>query len=319
MSAELNGYTFTAYGKMVLDKRRTETYIAAMEKAIKPGDVVLDIGAGPGIFSMLAAKIGAKKVIAVESNPSIRLAERFVRHNGLTAKIQCIKGLSTELNLDEPADVIISDLRGVLPMFYQHIPSIIDARERLLAPNGTLIGCHDALFAAPVEHWEEYGRITEPWRDNTFGLDLRAGAEFETNNWSKVALRPDQLLAEGKPWASLDYQRINHPAVHGSLSWEIQRPGILHGIASWFDAELAPGIGFSNHPEKPALIYGQAFMPLPRAVEVQPHTRVKAQIHAHWINSGYVWQWKGKICDQSGEAIERFDQSTLGRRFELKL
>jgi len=317
MSVTITGYTLTAYGKMVLDEQRNEAYVAAMEQLIKPGDVVLEIGAGPGIFSMLAAKMGASKVIAVECNPSIRLAKRFVQHNGLADKVLCVKGLSTDLTLEKPADVIISDLRSVLPLYHQHIPSIIDARERLLAPGGTLIGCRDTLVAAPVEHSEEYRRINEPWRINQFDLDLTAGAEFETNHWSKVELHSDQLLAEGKNWCTLDYHSVSQPAVCGSLSWEVQRSGLLHGIATWFDAELAKGIGFSNHPEKPAMIYGQAFLPLPREVEVQSGDRLNAQIHAHWVNQNYIWQWKGEILAQEGRLIDRFDQSTLARRFTV--
>ena len=314
MSATTSGYSLTAYGKMVLDEQRTAAYLGAMEQLIKPGDVVLDIGAGPGIFSMLAAKMGARKVIAVECNPSIRLAKRFVQHNGLTDKVICIRGLSTDLTLDEPADVIISDLRSVLPLYDQHIPSIIDARERLLSPTGTLIGCRDTLVAAPVEHPEEFRRINEPWRINRVGLDLAAGAEFEINHWSKVQLAPDQLLSDAKTWCTLDYCRVSHPAAAGSLSWEIQRAGLLHGIATWFDAELAPGVGFSNHPAKPELIYGQAFMPLPHAIEVRPGFCVESQIHAHWVNRSYVWQWKGEVRDERGTTICRFDQSSFGKR-----
>ncbi len=298
---------------MILDKLRLEAYLAAMEKVIKPGDVVLDIGAGPAILSMLAVRMGARKVIAVECNPSIRLGKRLIQINDLSKTVQCIQGLSTELTLESPADVIIADLRGVLPFFSQNIPSIIDARERLLAPGGTLIGCKDTLFSAPVEHPEEYRRVEEPWRINQFGLDLTAAAEFEINRWSKVNLRPTQLLADGRNWETLDYRTVTQPSAHGRLSWEIQRVGRLHGIATWFDAELAPGAKISNHPNEPELIYGQAFMPVPRAIDVQPGFHLDAQIHAHWVKQHYVWQWKGQIRDQTGTLIDKFDQSSVGK------
>ena len=310
------GYTLTNFGHMVLNQPRVDAYLAAMAKLIKPGDLVLEIGAGPGVFAMLAARMGARQVIAIECNPSIRLAKRLVQHNQMQDRVRCIEGVSTELRLDTPADVIISDLRSVLPLYGQHIPSIVDARERLLAPGGVLIGCRDTLFSAPVEHSAEYRRITEPWRVNQFGLDLSAAAEFETNRWSKIGLRPEQLLSEAQHWLSIDYRSITQPSAHGTLSWEIKRAGLLHGLATWFDAELAPGVGFSNHPAKPELIYGQAFMPLPHAVEVRPGFRVEAQIHAHWVNRSYVWQWKGEVREERGTTICGFDQSSFGKRLQ---
>jgi protein arginine N-methyltransferase 1 len=311
-----SGYALTAYGEMLLDETRTGAYIAAMEHVIKPGDIVLEIGAGPGVFAMLAAKMGAKRVIAVECNPSIKLAKRLVSHNRLSEKIECIKGLSTDLNMEERADVIISDLRGVLPMFSHHIPSIVDARERLMATDGTLIGRKDIVCAAPVEHDEAHRRIREPWLTNSFGLDLSAGAESEASFWSQVRLRPEQLLAEGITWWEFDYHSVKHPAAKGNLSWEIQRAGRCHGIAAWFDAELAPDIGFSNHPGQPGLIYGQAFMPLRQAIDVESGARINAEIHAYWVNGAYVWRWKGNIYSREGALIDSFDQSSLGRRFQ---
>ena len=81
------GYTLTNFGHMLLNQPRVEAYLAAMRKVIKAGDVVLEIGAGPGVFAMMAAHLGADKVIAIECNPSIRLAKRLVRNNGLQGRV----------------------------------------------------------------------------------------------------------------------------------------------------------------------------------------------------------------------------------------
>ena len=84
--------------------------------------------------------------------PSGVVALQALGH-GLPIISSAFLGVS-DLVLAYRAGIIISDLRGVLPWFQQHIPSIIDARKRLLARGGVLIPRRDILWAAVVEAHE---------------------------------------------------------------------------------------------------------------------------------------------------------------------
>ena len=121
---------------MLADAPRMNAYSAALRQSLKPDSVVLDLGCGPGVFALLACKLGARRVYAVEPNNVIGLAREAAAANGLADRIEFFDKLSTEIALPEPATIIVSDLRGVLPLFQQHIPAIIDARKRLLARDG---------------------------------------------------------------------------------------------------------------------------------------------------------------------------------------
>ena len=144
-------YSVAGYGRVIADEGRTRAYSRALRAAICRDSIVLDIGAGTGILSLLACQYGARKVYAVEPSSAIGVAQQAAHANGFADRIECIQALSTEIILREKADVIVSDLRGVLPLFGQHLPSIIDARRRLLAPEGNLIPKRDVLWAAVVE------------------------------------------------------------------------------------------------------------------------------------------------------------------------
>jgi type I protein arginine methyltransferase len=181
-------YSLHFYGEMIANAPRIEPYVEALRRSVTPDSVVLDLGCGQGLFALLACRFGARCVYAVEPDNVINIAREAAAANGCADRIEFFQSLSTEVALPEPATIIISDLRGVLPFFQQHIPSIIDARERLLAPGGVLIPRRDLLWATIVETPEQYGEIVGPWRDQFFGIDLSAGLSRITNTWRKTRI-----------------------------------------------------------------------------------------------------------------------------------
>src|SRR3954447_10840075 len=117
-------YSLHGYGEMIKDARRIELYAQALRRATHPGCVVLDLGTGPGIFALLACQYGAGRVYAVEPADVIQVAREIARANGFEGRIIFFQDRSTRVELPEKADVIVSDLRGVLPHFENHLSAI---------------------------------------------------------------------------------------------------------------------------------------------------------------------------------------------------
>ena len=296
-------YSLHFYGQMLADAPRMDAYTAALRRAVKPDSVVLDLGCGPGVFALLACKLGARRVYAVEADNVIGVAREAAAANGCADRIEFFENLSTEITLPEPATIIISDLRGVLPWFEQHLQSIIDARKRLLAPGGVLIPRRDTLWAAVVEAPDEYESLVGPWQK--FDLDLSAGTRRITNTWRKCYLQSEQLLVDPVNWSMIDYYEVENPGVRAEVSWQAARDGTAHGVAVWFDSELGDGIGFSNHPSAPKMIYGVGLFPFPRPVGIVKGERIKLRLAADLVQDGYVWRWDTDFLKVS------FQQSTF--------
>jgi SAM-dependent methyltransferase len=306
-------YSVHSYGQMLADAPRMDAYVAALRQTVRPGSVVLDLGSGPGVFALLACKLGARRVYAVEPDNVIQLAREAVHANGFAGRIECIQNFSTEITLPEQVDVIVSDLRGMLPWFQQHIPSIQDARNRMLAPGGVLIARRDTLWAAVVEAPERHNEIVAPWQPGELDFDLSAALRVVTNTWRKARIKPDELLAQPVCWATLDYYEVESPDIRAEISWLAARPGTAHGFSVWFDSELADGIGFSNRPGAPELIYGSALFPFSEAVDVAAGDRIDVSIRADLIGEDYVWRWN-TIIFARGESTHpkaTFRQSTF--------
>jgi len=304
-------YTLSDYGGMIADSVRMDAYAYALKAAVGPETVVLDIGAAAGIHALLASKFGARRVYAVESNEAIHLAKELAKANGFADRIEFIQDLSTNITLPEPADVIVSDLRGVLPLFGLHIPSIIDARQRHLAPGGRLIPMRDALWASLVEAPSVYKEIVKPW-DYPYGLNMEAAKKEVLNSWSRdntEDFRLSHLLTDPNRWAVLDYGSINDPDVSANMTQQATRDGTAHGLLIWFDAELTEGVGFSNapHAARIADVYGRGFFPLQEPVPIAKGDIIDLAIGAELLDDHYRWRWRTCIRSRDDASLVKVD------------
>lgn len=306
-------YSIGGYGSMIADRIRVAAYTQALRQAVQSSSVVLDLGTGTGFFAMLACQLGARRVIAVEPDDAIQVAQAHAVANGYANRIEFIQDFSTNIHIPEPADVIVSDLRGVLPLMEQHLPTIADARKRLLAPGGVLIPQLDTLWAAPINDAQRYQMVVAGYESNEYGFNLDAARQHVTNCWCKAHFTPEQLLAEASCWAKLDYTVIEDASIDGRLTWSVTRPGVGHGLAVWFDSILASGVNLSNAPSQPELIYGNAFFPWSKPVAVEVGDRIDVVLKVNRVSSDYVWRWDTRVIDPEQPDAPKavFAQSTF--------
>jgi type I protein arginine methyltransferase len=312
---EIAEYRLRDYGRMITDHVRMQAYQAALQQRIQPGATVLDLGAGIGIFAFLACQMGAEQVFGIEPNSVILLAQEIAIANGFGNQITWIQDFSTQVSLPTLVDVIVSDLRGILPLYGHHILAIIDARERFLKPGGSLIPQQDSLWAAVVEIPQLYQQYAKPWIDQPYGLDLQAGLRFVCNQWYGDYLPPQKFLVEPQCWATLNYEQITSPDICSEMHWVVDQPGIAHGLKVWFDTLLAPGVGFTNRPFAPgaAEIYGSAFLPWSQPVALDIGDQIHVVLDARLRGEDYLWCWSTQIYEPSHPKTPKvsFKQSTF--------
>jgi protein arginine N-methyltransferase 1 len=305
-------YSVDDYGQMIADKPRMDAYVQALRRFVKPGSTVLDLGAGTGIFSLLACQYGARKVYAVETSDAIAIARQIAQANGLADRIEFIQAASTEISLLERVDVIVSDMHGSLPLFHTNVASILDARRRMLADHGVLIPQRESLWAAVVELPEEYGRLVSPWAKDGFQLNMDAARVVVTNSLTRTRVDPNQLLAEPQCWGVLDYATMESASVSAKLSFPVARAGVAHGLVLWFDCVLADGIALSNAPGKPKLTYVPSFLPWSAPVPMEREDKIRVHLRADYTGTGYTWTWESEVSGNvPGEIKAHFRQSTF--------
>jgi len=309
-------YLLDEFGDMTADGLRFAAYADAIQRGVRPGDIVVDLGCGPGLFALLACRAGAKRVYAIEAGEVIHFARQLAAANGFADRIEFLHGDSRQIQLPERANVIISDVRGALPLFGDALLSIEDARERFLTEGGLQIPRRDTIYSAILEAPDFYKRLVSPWADVGRGLELAAALPMVLNSVYKVRSQDSQLLTEAQCWCDLDYTTHLNPRAGGKLRFRATRNGTAHGVTAWFEAQLFDGAGFSTAPGTMGTIYGQGFLPWLEPVELEAGQEIEVDLHADPVSGDYIWRWDTRIAAHHAQPERNFQQSTfLGAQF----
>ena len=88
----------------------TSLCLELIEKYIKAGDDVLDVGCGSGILAIAAGLLGAKDVLGIEIDPvAVEIGNSNVRLNGLSENVKVVYGDLTK-GVDFKADLVAANL-----------------------------------------------------------------------------------------------------------------------------------------------------------------------------------------------------------------
>jgi protein arginine N-methyltransferase 1 len=303
-------YKLFEYARMIADQGRTQAYAESLRRCVTSSSVVVDIGTGTGVFALLAARLGARKVYAIDPSDAIQFGPRIAAENGLDRRIEFIHGISTQIQLPERADVIVAEIHGILPAHQRSLFSLMDARDRFLAAGGCLIPRRETLWAAVVEATALHEQTVGVWGKDILGIDMTAVASTAANTWHKSRMQPHDLVTSPQCWANLDYAALRSPHVRGTAAWEISERRIAHGIAAWFDWHGADGVAFSNSPlSGERHIFGQAFFPWPEPLELCRDDQVRVELRSDSVGSEYVYGWETIVRGKDGRTKAALRQS----------
>ena len=93
----------------------TISALIARELRIEEGEVAIDVGCGSGILSIIAAKLGARHVHAIDKSPDvIEVGRANAEANQVSDRVSFYQGdLFEPLDQSIKADVIIGDVSGI--------------------------------------------------------------------------------------------------------------------------------------------------------------------------------------------------------------
>jgi protein arginine N-methyltransferase 1 len=245
--------------EMLNDVDRTGRYLEAISSVVRPGDVVLDLGAGTGVLTLAAARAGARKVYAVEVSDDVQLVREICDEYIHKGVVQPIQDWSTSVKLPERADVLVTETIGKDPFGEDILELTMDARRRLLTENPRLIPRRLRVMGLPVtipEHCLGRHRFTErtveKWA-RLWGQEFRSLSRVQRDVWKRFHLKPQETrdwpaLALPVVLADIDFASVDSAEIDESCTTDATIGGYLNGVVVFFDLDLGGGSAFSTNP-----------------------------------------------------------------------
>lgn len=254
---------------MIFDDVRNDAYFKALKEIITPESVVLDLGAGLGLFGLLAAKLGAKKVYLVEPSPVINVAKMLVSCNDFEDRVECLRGRIENVELPEQVDLIVSVFTGNFLLLEDLLPSLFYARDKYLKPGGHLIPSAGVSIGAPVCMPGFHKKQIEIWSEPYFDLNMEPGRRFAANSLycNRWMFGKHIYLAEPQDLMSLDFHRDQDTSCKTRNHFCVTEDGFCHAIAGWFKMKLGEE-WLSTAPHDPKVHWSPVLLPCDPPVDL---------------------------------------------------
>ncbi|MGH3379865.1 MAG: 50S ribosomal protein L11 methyltransferase [Actinoallomurus sp.] len=260
--------------EMLHDEERSELYDKAIRHVVSPEHLVLDVGTGSGLLSMMAARAGAREVIACEGQPAVAdVARKVIRRAGHDDVITVVPKMSTAMRVPEDlprrADILVTETVDCALLGEGILPTIAHAREHLLTEDAVIMPGGGRVFAQLVESASLHRKNHV---GQLYGFDFTEFNQLSSIEYfdSRIRHHEHRTLSEPIEVFKFDFYRDTAEPRRAEFVVPPSSAGTCHAVVFWFELDLLPGVSLTNSPATPNSHWKQAVQCLPSPIQVQP-------------------------------------------------
>ena len=239
------------HARMLSDGVRNDLLRRAIEKSVNRNTSFLEVGAGSGVWAILAAKLSAKRVVAVEIDDAlIPVIFKLAEENQVADRIEIIHGNIDDVKLRGKFDVIVCELFGRNAFGSKVVKSVIKMRKRFLAAGGILIPQKLEMYAVPLLSGRE-GSTLRP-NPPVSGKFLRS---LLLNYAEEVPLAESAVLkfaAAPQKLVEIDFRSIKKPLdlVEYSAVWKLKDISRINSFGVFSKSLFSDGMELDSRRSK---------------------------------------------------------------------
>lgn len=146
------------------DHPTTKLVARLMYNYLRSKDSVLDVGCGTGILAIIAKKLGARRVVAVDNDPTaVEIAKRFSRINRVKIDVRLSNLLE---NVSERFDLVVANLTTNLVIsLLEQIGKVTKSGSILIVSGIPVVDSEKIKLAAKGENFELLEEVeSEGWK-----------------------------------------------------------------------------------------------------------------------------------------------------------
>jgi predicted nicotinamide N-methyase len=252
---------------MLADTSRVMAFEKAIAAQVRPGDHVIDVGAGSGILSLFAARAGAGLVHALEATPIVDDARAIAEANGFADRIRFVAGDAAHFVGPTQADLVLGEWAGMyLFEEWRHFDAFACVRDRNLKPGGAVIPAQARVHLSPLDDSRLYvERGPGFWQRPLWGFDFRLVHEKQLDRTRRIIVQSAKhTLLKPVEILTVDCSRADSRAFFFEYEFDhsFSHAATCHGFLGYFDLELAPGVVLDSSPFSPDTSWHQSYFPM---------------------------------------------------------
>ena len=304
------------------DRIRMEAYRAAIERAVRPGMSVVDLGTGTGILAQWALQAGARRVYGIEMNPNVlSFAIGRIEKAGFSSQFHPLNTISYKAALPERVDIVLSEIIGNLGDNEDFVPILTDARTRFLKDSGQMIPSQVTTYLVPISSLKAHFQVKEKLCRSHYPLEVlneKLNLSSPFNLYYDAILPREGYLGQPQCIRSFRFDGTDAATYDSETTFFVEQEGIFSGFKGYFTAQLFDDVvldisGDDIERRKTSDSWKHSFLPIKAPIEVKEGDEISLIFSRFYPNSRTIpfrqyYRWKGAV-QRNGRSVAHFYQS----------